>query len=140
MHGLSWNLLYMMKQKGFHDSQEINFWISFYFFQKLDLSVFVDLEKFQPWYIESELWRPKTSSFMHGLSWNLLYMMKQKGFHDSQEINFWISFYFFQKLDLSVFVDLEKFQPWYIESELWRPKTSSFMHGLSWNLLYMMKQ
>ena len=38
----------MMKQKGFHDSQEINFWISFYFFQKLDLSVFVDLEKFQP--------------------------------------------------------------------------------------------
>ena len=39
----------MMKQKGFHDSQEINFWISFYFFQKLDLSVFVDLEKFQPW-------------------------------------------------------------------------------------------
>ena len=28
---------------GFHDSQEIDFWISFYFFQKFDLSVFVDL-------------------------------------------------------------------------------------------------
>ena len=39
----------MIKQKGFNDSQEMNFWISFYFFQKLDLSVFVDLEKIQPW-------------------------------------------------------------------------------------------
>ena len=40
----------MINQKGFHDSQEINFWILFYFIQKLDLSVFVDLaEKFQPW-------------------------------------------------------------------------------------------
>ena len=41
----------MMKQKGFNDSQEINFWIYFYFFQKLDLSALVDLEKekFQPW-------------------------------------------------------------------------------------------
>ena len=29
--------------------REMNFWISFYFFQKLDLvGVFVDLEKFQP--------------------------------------------------------------------------------------------
>ena len=48
--------------------------------------------------------------------------------------------FFFQKLDLSVFVDLEKFQPWFIGSELWSTKTSLFMHGLSWNLLYMMKQ
>ena len=38
----------MIKQKGFNDSQEINFWILFYFFQKLDLNVFVDLEKIQP--------------------------------------------------------------------------------------------
>ena len=37
----------MINQKVFIDSQGINFWISFYFFQKLDLSVFVDLEKFQ---------------------------------------------------------------------------------------------
>ena len=43
----------MIKQRGFHDSQGINFLISFYFFQKLDLSVFVYLEKFQPWYIRS---------------------------------------------------------------------------------------
>ena len=39
----------MIKQKGFHDSQGINFQISFYFFQKLDVSVFVDLEKIHPW-------------------------------------------------------------------------------------------
>ena len=39
----------MIKQKGLHDSQGINFWISIYFFQKLDLSALVDLEKFQPW-------------------------------------------------------------------------------------------
>ena len=38
----------MIKQKGFHDSQGINFLISFYFFQKLDRSVFVDLENFSP--------------------------------------------------------------------------------------------
>ena len=31
----------MIKQKGFHDSQGMNFWISFHFLQKLDLSVFV---------------------------------------------------------------------------------------------------
>ena len=37
----------MINQKVFIDSQEINFQISFYFFQKLDLSAFVDLEKFQ---------------------------------------------------------------------------------------------
>ena len=37
------------KAKGFNDSQEINFWILFYFLHKLDLSVFVDLEKFQLW-------------------------------------------------------------------------------------------
>ena len=34
----------MIKQKGFNDSQEINFWILF--FQKLDRSVFVDLKIF----------------------------------------------------------------------------------------------
>ena len=39
----------MIKKKGFNDSHGINFWISFYFFQKFDLSVFVDLEKIQPW-------------------------------------------------------------------------------------------
>ena len=39
----------MMKQKGFHDSQGINFWISFYFSLKLDFSALVDLEKFQLW-------------------------------------------------------------------------------------------
>ena len=38
----------MIKQIGFHDSQGINFWISFYFFHELGLSVFVELEKFQP--------------------------------------------------------------------------------------------
>ena len=35
-------------QKVLIDSQGLNFRISFYFFQKLDLGVFVDLEKFQP--------------------------------------------------------------------------------------------
>ena len=39
----------MIKQKGFNEYQEINFWILFYFFQELDLSVFVDLEKIQLW-------------------------------------------------------------------------------------------
>ena len=39
----------MIKQKGFNDSQEINFEFYFIFFQKLDLNVFVDLEKIQPW-------------------------------------------------------------------------------------------
>ena len=39
----------MIKQKGFYDSQGMNFWISFYFFQKLDLSSIVDLEKIQTW-------------------------------------------------------------------------------------------
>ena len=37
----------MIKQKGLNDSQEIIF--EFYFFQKLDPNVFVDLEKIQPW-------------------------------------------------------------------------------------------
>ena len=31
----------MIKQMGFSESQKINFCISFYFFQKLDLGVFV---------------------------------------------------------------------------------------------------
>ena len=35
----------MINQKVFIDSHGINFRISFNFFQKLDLSVFVDLEK-----------------------------------------------------------------------------------------------
>ena len=39
----------MINQKIFIDYQGINFRISFYFFKKLGLSVFVDLEKFQPW-------------------------------------------------------------------------------------------
>ena len=39
----------MIKQNGFNDSQDINFQILFYFVQKLELNVFVDLEKFQPW-------------------------------------------------------------------------------------------
>ena len=43
--------------------------------------------------------------------------------------------YFFHKLDLSVFVDLEKFKLWYHKIKLWSPKTSSFMQGLSWSLL-----
>ena len=38
----------MINQKVFIDSQGINFRILFYFFQKLDLSVFVDLERFSP--------------------------------------------------------------------------------------------
>ena len=38
----------MMKQKGYHDFQGNNFWISFYFFQKFNLRVFVDLENFSP--------------------------------------------------------------------------------------------
>ena len=37
----------MIKQKGFNDSQEINFF-KFNFIQKLDLNAFVNLEKFQP--------------------------------------------------------------------------------------------
>ena len=42
----------MIKQKGFNDSQEINFefyFIFIFFFQKLDLNVLVDLEKIQHW-------------------------------------------------------------------------------------------
>ena len=39
----------MIKQKGFYDSQGINFWILFYFFQKLELGVFVDFVKIQYW-------------------------------------------------------------------------------------------
>ena len=65
----------MINQKGFIDSQGMIFQILFYFFHKLDLSVFVDLKKFQPWYFWSELWSPKTS-FMQ--------MIEQRGFHDSQ--------------------------------------------------------
>ena len=38
----------MINQKVFIDSKGINFRILFYFFQKLDLSVFVDLERFSP--------------------------------------------------------------------------------------------
>ena len=38
----------MINQRGFNNSQEINFWISFYFFQKLDHSLFEDLEIFSP--------------------------------------------------------------------------------------------
>ena len=34
-----------MKQRGFHDRQGISFWNFILFFHKLDLSVFVDLEK-----------------------------------------------------------------------------------------------
>ena len=44
-------------------------------------------------------------------------------------------FFFLEKPDFSVFVDLEKFQPRYLRSELWSHKTSSFMHELSWSLL-----
>ena len=63
----------MIKQKGFNDSQGIIIWISFYFFQKLDLSVFVDLEKkFSPDTLGVNFWSFKTSSIMHGLSWSLL--------------------------------------------------------------------
>ena len=51
----------MINQKVFIDSQGINFQILFDFFQKSDLSVFVELEKFQPWYLRSELWSHKTS-------------------------------------------------------------------------------
>ena len=36
----------MIQQKDLHDSQGTNFLISFYFFQKLDLSTLVDLENF----------------------------------------------------------------------------------------------
>ena len=43
--------------------------------------------------------------------------------------------FFLEKSDFSAFVDLEKFQTWYIRSELWSPKTSSFMHGLTSNWL-----
>ena len=32
----------------FNESQKIEVWVSFYFSQKLDLSVIVDLEKFSP--------------------------------------------------------------------------------------------
>ena len=45
MHGLSENLFLKIKQRSFDASQETNLWFSFYFFQKLDLSVLVDLEK-----------------------------------------------------------------------------------------------
>ena len=38
----------MIKLRGFNDSQEINFLILFYFFQKLDHNAFVNLEKFLP--------------------------------------------------------------------------------------------
>ena len=58
------------KAKGFQWFLGDKF-LNFFLFQKLDTSVFVDLEELLPWYFRSELWSPKTSSFMHGLSWNL---------------------------------------------------------------------
>ena len=122
----------MIKQKGFHNSKGINFLILFDFFQKLDLSVFVDLEKFQPWYLTIELESPKTSSFMHGLS-----VMKfalndiAKGFYWFPSDKFLNFILFFPEIGFSVFVDFKKFQPWYLRSELWSPK-SLFMYGLLW--------
>ena len=79
-----------------------------FLFEISDLSGLVDLEKIQRDSIRVNFRSPKSSSFMHGLSPNLLEMIKQKELNDSQGINFWISFYFFQKLDLSLFVDLKK--------------------------------
>ena len=58
----------------------------------------------------------------------------------AQGINFWISFYFLQKLDLSVFADLEKFQPWYLRSELGSHETYSFMDGLSWLMKFALNE
>ena len=37
-----------MNERGFHDSQGINFLILLYFSPEIGSSVFVDLEKFQP--------------------------------------------------------------------------------------------
>ena len=51
----------MMKQRGLNDSQEINFGISFYFFQKLDLSVFVDLD--YAWIVMKFALNDKTKGF-----------------------------------------------------------------------------
>ena len=45
------------------------------------------------------------------------------------------SSYFSEKYDFRALVDLDKFQPWYLRSEIWSSKTSSFMHGFSWSLL-----
>ena len=169
----------MIKQKVFNDSQEINVWISFYFFQKLDLSMFVDLEKIQPWVPDTlgvnfevlnllylcldchefcfKWWSKRILMvfmgkifefhFIFSRNWILLCLWTSKNFNpdtlgvnfevlkhlhlcmDSHEVCFkWyskkvfmipreiffflISFHSFQKLDLTVFVDLEKIQPW----------------------------
>ena len=61
----------------------IDFWISLHFLLKLDLTVFVNIEKFQLSYLTSELGIPK-----HELSWNLLETIKKRGFHAYQEIHF----------------------------------------------------
>ena len=97
----------------FNRSHGINFWISFYFFQKFDLSVFVNFEKFYPRY-----------GVTFGVNFEILNLHlcmdycefalvdEAKGFSwltGEKILNFIL---FFQKLDLSVFVDSEKFQPW----------------------------
>ena len=85
-------------QKVFIDSQGLNFRISFYFFQKLDLGVFVDLEKFQPWYLRSELWSPKSSLYMDYCNFAL--GVEAKGFSWLPGDKFLISFYFSRNLIL----------------------------------------
>ena len=75
--------------------RNISFILILFFLENSDLSALVDLEKFQPWYLKSDLGSPKTSSIMHGLSWNSLETIKQRDFHDPHEIDSWIPFYFF---------------------------------------------
>ena len=96
------------KAKGFYwfTGDKFSNFILF-FFQKLDLSVFMNLKTFQPWYPRSELWSPK-SSFIHGLLWIFQVMKGFSWLPGDKFLNFIL---FFQNLDLSVFVDLENFSP-----------------------------
>ena len=115
MHGFTWSVLYMIKQKGFNDSHGIVFWISFYFFQKFDISAFVDLG------VNLEVLKLLHLCMVcHEVCfqwWNKWILMI------SRKLIFECHFIlFFHKFDLSVFVDLEKFQPWCFRSELLKSK------------------
>ena len=66
-----WN--FMKLDLNYRISHCLSFtWNIFLIFFLIWFNVLVDLEKFLPWYLRSELWSPKTSSFMHGWSWNWL--------------------------------------------------------------------
>ena len=97
----------MIKQKDFIDSQGINFRISYNFFQKLDLCVFVNFKIF--------------STDTLGVNFEVLNLYLYMDYcefalSDEAKVFSWLPgdkflnfILFFRKLDLIVFVDLENF-------------------------------